>query len=349
MIAPVMLNESNRLTELLSKRPWLLADGATGTNFFAMGLEHGDAPELWNLAKPEQVRAHYRSFIEAGSDIVLTNTFGGTANRLKLHGAEDQVHEINRAAAELLRAEIDASGREVVAAGSVGPTGDLMQPLGPLTFDDAVAAFRAQCEGLRDGGADVAWIETLSSPDELKAAIQGAQEAGMEAVCTFSFDTNGRTMMGVTPEGLVELVRETARPPLAFGGNCGVGAAELLAALVKIGRAAGADDVVVAKANCGIPEYHDGKIVYSGTEELMARYAVMARDAGARIIGGCCGTTPGHVRAMRAALQDHEPGEAPSIEAIVAALGPISYGAEGKQTPASGEGRRSDRRRRRQA
>ena len=341
--------ESNRLTKLLSERPWLLADGATGTNFFAMGLEHGDAPELWNIEHPEKVRQHYRSFIEAGSDIVLTNSFGGTANRLRLHGAQDRVHEINAAAAKLLRAEIEASGREVVCAGSVGPTGDLMQPLGPLTHDDAVAAFRAQCEGLRDGSADVAWIETLSSRDELKAAIQGAHEAGLEAVCTFSFDTNGRTMMGVTPEGLVELVRGAAKQPLAYGGNCGVGAAELLAALVRIGKAAGADDVVVAKANCGIPEYHEGKIVYSGTEELMAHYAVMARDAGARIIGGCCGTTPAHVRAMRAALEAHEPGDAPSIEAIVAALGPISYGAEGKQPEPSGDGRRGERRRRRQA
>ena len=339
--------ESNRLTKLLSERPWLLADGATGTNFFAMGLQHGDAPELWNIDHPEKVKAHYRSFIEAGSDVVLTNTFGGTANRLKLHGAQERVREINAAGARLLREEIEASGREVVCAGSIGPTGDLMQPLGSLTHDDAVAAFRAQCEGLRDGGADVAWIETMSSPDELKAAIQGAHEASLEAVCTFSFDTNGRTMMGVTPEGLVDLVRETAKRPLAFGGNCGVGAAELLAALVKIGKAAGADDVVVAKANCGIPEYHDGKIVYSGTEELMAQYATMARDAGARIIGGCCGTTPGHVRAMRAALESHEPGEAPSIESIVDALGPISYGAEGKQAPGSGEGRRGERRRRR--
>ena len=339
--------ESNLLTKLLSERPWLLADGATGTNFFAMGLAHGDAPELWNLEQPEKVKQHYRSFIEAGSDIVLTNTFGGTANRLRLHGAEDRVREINAAAARLLCEEIEASGRELVCAGSVGPTGDLMQPLGPLTFEDAVAAFRAQCEGLREGGADVAWIETMSSPDELKAAIRGAQEGGLEAVCTFSFDTNGRTMMGVTPEGLVDLVRQTERAPLAFGGNCGVGAAELLAALVKIAKAAGEGDVVVAKANCGIPEYHDGKIVYSGTEELMARYATMARDAGARIIGGCCGTTPDHVRAMRAALEAHEPGEAPSIETIVQELGPISRGAEGKPAPGSGESRRGERRRRR--
>ncbi|MEX0923083.1 MAG: betaine--homocysteine S-methyltransferase [Rhodovibrionaceae bacterium] len=344
-----MTAEANRLKKLLSERPWLLADGATGTNFFAMGLEHGDAPELWNLEQPEKVRQHYRSFIEAGSDIVLTNTFGGTANRLRLHRAEDRVREINATAAQLLNAEIEASGREVVCAGSVGPTGDLMEPLGPLTFDEAVAAFKAQCEGLREGGADVAWIETMSSPDELKAAIQGAQQAGLEVVCTFSFDTNGRTMMGVTPEGLVDLVHEAIPHPLAYGGNCGVGAAELLAALVKIGKAAGDGDVVVAKANCGIPEYHGGKIVYSGTEELMARYAAMARDAGARIVGGCCGTTPAHVRAMRAALEAHEPGAAPSIETIVAELGPISYGAEGKEVVRSGEGRRGERRRRREA
>ena len=336
---------SDLLTELLAERPWLIADGATGTNFFAMGLQHGDAPELWNLEQPDKVREHYRSFIEAGSDIVLTNTFGGTANRLKLHGAQERVAEINEAAARLLAEEIAAAGRSIVCAGSVGPTGDLLEPLGPLTYEAAVAAFRAQCEGLRAGGADLAWIETMSSPEELKAAIQGASEAGLPVTCTLSFDTHGRPMMGVTPAGLAELAHASEPMPLAFGGNCGTGAAELVAALVQMRDATGPTDVIIAKANCGIPEFIGGEVVYNGTPALMARYAVMARDCGARIIGGCCGTTPEHIRVMRSALEETPPGDAPSVEQVVAALGSVSAGGQG-QSPGEGAGHRGGRRRR---
>src|SRR5690606_24368924 len=152
-----------------------------------------------------------------------------------------------------------------------------------------------QCEGLAEGGADVAWIETMSAPEEMAAALEGAAAAGLPAVCTVSFDTNGRTMMGVAPAQLPDLLRANAYPPLALGGNCGTGAAELVAALLAMAEAAKPEDVLVAKANCGIPEFVDGEVRYNGTPELMARYAVLARDAGARIIGGCCGTTPLHV------------------------------------------------------
>lgn len=336
---------SDLLQRLLAERPWLLADGATGTNLFAMGLQHGDAPELWNLQEPEKVRTHYRGFIEAGSDIVLTNSFGGTANRLKLHGAQGQVREINAAAARLLKQEIEASGRELVCAGSVGPTGDLFAPLGPLTHEEGVAAFQAQCEGLAEGGADVAWIETMSAPEEMAAAIEGAEAAGLPTVCTLSFDTNGRTMMGLTPAQLPELMRQVPVPPVAFGGNCGTGAAELVAALLSMAEAASPDDVIVAKANCGIPEFIDGEVRYNGTPELMARYAVLARDAGARIIGGCCGTTPEHVAAMRKALEETPPGGRPSLEEIVESLGSVSAGGRG-EGPDPQARRREGRRRR---
>ncbi|MDF2094853.1 betaine--homocysteine S-methyltransferase [Aquibaculum arenosum] len=336
---------SNLLQRLLAERSWLLADGATGTNLFAMGLQHGDAPELWNLQEPEKVRAHYRGFIEAGSDIVLTNSFGGTANRLKLHGAEGQVREINAAAARLLKQEIEASGREVVCAGSVGPTGDLFVPLGPLTHEEGVAAFQAQCEGLAEGGADVAWIETMSAPEEMAAALEGAAAAGLPAVCTVSFDTNGRTMMGVAPAQLPDLLRANAYPPLALGGNCGTGAAELVAALLAMAEAAKPEDVLVAKANCGIPEFVDGEVRYNGTPELMARYAVLARDAGARIIGGCCGTTPLHVMAMRRALEEAPRGDRPELAEIESSLGTISAGGRG-EGPDPDSRRREGRRRR---
>src|SRR5690625_3824045 len=334
---------SDLLHRLLTERPWLLADGATGTDLFAMGLQHGDAPELWNLAEPEKVRAHYRSFIDAGSDIVLTNSFGGTANRLKLHGGQDRVREINAAAASLLRREITESGRLIVCAGSVGPTGDLFVPLGPLTYEEGVAAFREQCEGLVEGGADVAWIETMSAPEELAAALEGAAAAGLPAVCTLSFDTNGRTMMGVTPAQLPELLRTSAAAPLAFGGNCGTGASELVAALLSMSKAAEPGQVLVAKANCGIPEFVGGEVRYNGTPELMAAYAVLARDAGARIIGGCCGTTAEHVVAMRRALEETPPAPPPTLPEIEAALGSISAAGRG-EAPAR-EPRREGRRR----
>ncbi|SET20706.1 betaine--homocysteine S-methyltransferase [Oceanicella actignis] len=347
---------SDLFRRLLSEREWLLADGATGTNLFARGLNHGDAPEGWNLAEPDKVRAHYRDFIEAGSDIVLTNSFGGTANRLKLHGLDDRVFEVNRAAAALLRAEIDAAraatGREIVCAGDVGPTGDLFAEVGGvLTPETARAAFRAQIEGLKAGGADVIWIETMSSAEELTAALEAAAEAGMPAISTMSFDTNGRTMMGVTPAGLARLAHSCAHPPAAFGGNCGTGAPDLLIGLLSVVSQLGDEDVLVAKANCGIPEYVDGAIRYSGTEELMADYACLARDLGARVIGGCCGTTPAHVRAMREALETRPRGPRPTAEEIVARLGPASAAAMellqegGGERPAEAErrGRRGRR------
>ncbi|MBO6560300.1 MAG: betaine--homocysteine S-methyltransferase [Nisaea sp.] len=335
------------LSELLAEKPWLLTDGATGTNLFARGLQHGDAPELWNLEEPEKIRAHYRDFIEAGSDIVLTNTFGGTANRLKLHKAEDRVYEINKAAAELLAAEIAESGRKIVNAGSVGPTGDLYHPLGPLTVEDGKNSFAAQMRGLKDGGADVAWVETISSEEELTAALDAADEVGLPAVCTLSFDTNGRTMMGMTPQRLVEMVHARPVRPLAFGGNCGTGASDLLVGLLSIAGKLDEGDVLVAKANCGIPVYEDGEIRYTGTPELMQACARLAVNLGARIIGGCCGTTPAHIRAMREALDAHTKGDAPDMPAIIAACGTLTGstaellgGGEGKESTRQRRGRR---------
>ena len=337
---------STLLQSLLEERDVLLADGATGTNLFGLGLPHGEAPELWNLEEPGQVRAHYRSFIVAGSDIILTNTFGGTANRLKLHGLDDRVHEVNRLAAELLGEEIARARREVVLAGSVGPTGDLFEPLGPLTHDDGVAAFTAQMQGLKDGGADVAWIETMSSEDELLAALMAAKEVGLAACCTLSFDTNGRTMMGVTPNRLAEIVAGLEPGPVGYGGNCGTGAPDLLAGLLSLRGKTAEGDILIAKANCGIPEYIDGAIRYNGTPELMADFARLARDLGARIIGGCCGTSAEHVRAMRAALEGSVRGEAPDLAGIVAKVGALT-GSTGDLFAAAGEERHGSRRGRR--
>ena len=317
----------DRLTTLLEERPWLLIDGATGTNLFAMGLETGEAPELWNQEQPEKILALHQGFVDAGSDIILTNSFGGTRNRLKLHQAEGRVAEISRAAAQLARKVADQSGRDVVVAGSMGPTGDIFQPIGELSYEEGAAAFAEQAQALAEGGADVLWIETISAVEELDAALEGAATTGLPVVTTLSFDTNGRTMMGVTPADVARRLSARPQPPLGFGGNCGVGAAELIAAIVNMTEATAPETVLVAKSNCGIPEFVDGKICYNGTPSLMADYARLARDAGARLIGGCCGTTPEHLVAMRESLQDYEPGALPSMEAIVARLGQISTGA----------------------
>lgn len=343
----------NKLKSLLETRQWLLADGATGTNYFQMGLGPGDAPEMWNVEHPDRVLDLHRRFVAAGSDIILTNTFGGSSYRLKLHKAQDRVYELNLAAAQIARRAADEADHEVIVAGSMGPTGEILEPVGSLSHADAVSAFKEQARGLRDGGVDVLWLETMSSTEELRAATEAARLVGLDYVSTLSFDTNGNTMMGVTPGSLADTCLDLEPSPLAFGTNCGVGAAEVVATIMTMNTALGGREAnLVAKANCGIPEYQDGNIVYNGTPELMARYAVLARDAGARIIGGCCGTTPEHVATMRRALENTPRGEMPAIETVVGDLGPISDGARrccsGEAAPAA-ESRRPGRRRRRSA
>ena len=330
-------------TDALKSRPWLLADGATGTNYFQMGLTSGDAPEMWNFEHPERVRTLHRQFIAAGADIVLTNTFGGNRYRLKLHDAQDRVHEINVAAARNARLEADAADRPVYVAGSMGPTGEIFEPVGALAHADGVAAFAEQAKALKDGGVDVLWIETMSSEEELRASVEGAATVGLPIVTTMSFDTNGRTMMGLTPKAFGVLAGTLAAVPVAIGANCGTGASELVATVLGI-SAARPDAAVVAKGNCGIPQYADGHIHYTGTPELMADYACIAFDAGAKIIGGCCGTSPEHLAAMRHALENHTPGARPSLAVIEDRLGPVSELAKGIDTAAAGAARRERRR-----
>jgi methionine synthase I (cobalamin-dependent) len=315
------------LSRLLSQRDWLVTDGATGTNLFGMGLSQGYPPEFWNLEQADKIRQHYRSFVEAGSDIVLTNTFGGTANRLKLHKAQDRVYEINLGAARLLREEIRRSGRPVVNAGSVGPLGELFQPLGELTREQGVEAFAEQIRGLKDGGVDVIWIETMFSEDELRAAAEAAALHDVPAVVTMTFDTSGRTMMGLAPMDFLGLARSLRPALVAYGGNCGTGASDLLAGLLSITEQLTASDTFVVKANCGLPQLIDGQVCYTGTLELMAEYAIMARNLGARIIGGCCGTTADHIRAMREALSNAGKTSRPSLDDIVARIGPLTGSA----------------------
>ncbi len=336
---------TDALSRLLADRDWLLADGATGTNLFNMGLEAGEAPEFWNTDRPDNIRSLYRNAVNAGSDLFLTNTFGGNAARLKLHNAQSRVHELNRVGASLGREIADAAGRPVVVAGSVGPTGEIMEPVGSLTHALAVEMFHEQADGLKAGGADVLWVETISAQEEFRAAAEAFALAGMPWCGTMSFDTAGRTMMGVTSAQMVNMVGKLPNPPLAFGANCGVGASDLMRTIMGF-MATGPALPVIAKGNAGIPKYHDGHIHYDGTPELMGEYALLARDAGATIIGGCCGTMPGHLAAMRKALETVPRGPRPTLDEIAAKLGGFSSASDGTGEAAGGERRDRGARRR---
>lgn len=332
------------LDALLAEKGVLLADGATGTNLFNMGLASGEAPELWNEEQPEKIAALHQGFVDAGADIILTNSFGGTRHRLKLHHAQDRVHALNEKAARIARTVADKAGRKVIVAGSVGPTGELLEPLGALTYDEAVEAFVEQIEGLKAGGAEVAWIETMSAPAEARAAADAAIKVGLPYTYTVSFDTAGRSMMGLHPRDIHEVADGLPQTPLAVGANCGVGASDILSSLLDM-TSARPDATVIVKGNCGIPEFRGTDIHYSGTPELMADYARLAMDGGARIIGGCCGTSFGHLKAMREAIDAHAKADRPTIDTIVERIGPLRNKQADESGAASGDG--AGRRRRR--
>ena len=313
---------SNPLADLLAEKGVLLADGATGTNLFAMGLESGEAPEMWLETAPEKITKLHQDFVDAGSDIILTNSFGGTRNRLKLHQADGRVFALNKKAAEIARAVADKAPRKVIVGGSVGPTGDLLVPLGAMTYEAAVESFAEQIEGLKAGGIDVVWIETMSATDEIRAAAEAAVRHDLPYVYTGSFDTAGKTMMGVHPRDIHSIAKDIGDGPFAVGANCGVGASDILSSLLDM-TGADPDAIVVVKGNCGIPEFRGAEIHYSGTPPLMADYAKLAIDAGARIIGGCCGTSCDHLAAMREAVDTHIKAQRPTVETIVERIGPM--------------------------
>ncbi len=288
--------------ELLARPGLILADGGMGTMLMELGLQFGASPELWNVEHPDRVRRVHGGYLQAGSRVILTNTFGGNRLRLSLHNLQDRVVEFNTAAAQLVREEVRQAGGRAVVAGDIGPSGGILAPLGELEPAEATAAFAEQARGLMAGGVDVIWIETLSSLEEMRAAIDGVRQASADIpiVATLTFDTRGRTMMGVTPE---QAVRElSAWGVSALGANCGNGPDEILSVIEKM-KAAAPQAVLVAKANAGVPKLEKGRAVYGAGPEEMAVYAAAAAEAGARVIGACCGSTPRHLEAMAAALQ----------------------------------------------
>jgi methionine synthase I (cobalamin-dependent) len=294
---------NERWRALLAEGGPILADGAMGTMLFAAGLQFGDPPEVWNVSQPDVIRRIQRGYLEAGSRIVMTNTFGGNRLRLRLHGLDGRVAELNRTAAILLRTEVDAAGGRALVAGDIGPTGEIMAPLGTLSEEEAVNVFAEQAAALIAGGVDLIWIETMSHLSEIKAAIQGVRQvsAGIPIIATMTFDTRGHTMMGVSPEAAVSAL--AAWGVDAIGGNCGNGPDELLPVIERM-HAAAPDVLLVAKSNAGMPELVDMRAVYRADPSTMAEAAIGFRQAGARIIGACCGSTPAHLEAMGAALAE---------------------------------------------
>ena len=316
----------NNFLKILEEISHILADGATGTNLFAMGLETGDPPEPWNVDHKDRIRALHQGFVDAGSDLFLTNSFGGTSFRLKLHSLEKRVFELNKAAGLIAREVADQADRRVIVAGAMGPTGEMIEPHGLMTPKEAADAFKAQAEGLAEGGVDVLWLETMYAMEELEAAMEAVKDIGLPVCATMSFDTAGKTMMGITPSNLAKRSKDLNLS--GFGANCGIGAPDLLATINDISKNVDPGTVVISKANCGIPEFVDGNIMYSGTEELMSQYVQIAMNSGAKIIGGCCGTSFDHVRAMRKAMDQHSVSPPPTLQEIEERVGVMSEGSK---------------------
>ncbi len=284
----------NILDELKTKV--LLSDGAWGTFLQAKGLQPGECPEMWNLTRRNDVVDIARSYVAAGCDIIETNSFGSSGIKLDTYGLKAKASEINVAAAEISR---EAAGKNVHVAGSVGPTGKMLL-MGDITEEELYITFREQAAALEKGGADIIIIETMSAIDEASIAVRAARENTSCTVIitmTFSLTPKGeyRTMMGVSPEEMTTAMKNAGAH--IIGSNCGNGVAQMIG-IVKAIRAADRNIPLIIQANAGLPEYVDGKTIYRESPEIMASYADDLIKAGANIIGGCCGTTPAHIKAI---------------------------------------------------
>jgi 5-methyltetrahydrofolate--homocysteine methyltransferase len=295
----------NRFVELLETEECLLLDGAMGTMLMSAGLDSGNPPEEWNILHPERIRNVHQAYVNAGSRVILTNSFGGTRYRLNLHNLQDRVVELNKAAAQNARAVADQSPKLVAVAGSIGPTGQLLEPLGTISYDEMKNAFAEQAKALDDGGVDVFWIETMSDLNEIKAAVEAIRSVStLPIAATMTFDTHGHTMMGVSPKKALETLSQFDL--IVLGANCGNGPDEI-EEVIRSMHDINPKATLIAKANAGLPKLVGKEIVFDGTPELMAKYAQNVRSLGATLIGACCGSTPDHIRAMAAALNRPQP------------------------------------------
>lgn len=287
----------SKIEDVLSKKSIVVTDGATGTMLQRAGLPAGAPSELWILENPDGVRNLHRGYLEAGCDAILTDTFGGSRLKLDNNRLGDKAVEINRTAAQLAK---EMAADKALVFGDIGPTGKILEPLGPLTYADAVKTFAEQAKALAEGGVDAIVVETMSDLNEAKAAIEGVRQVcDLFLVTTMSFDTRGRTMMGVKPA-------MAARELLALGvdvigANCGRTLEETLTAIKEM-RQTAPDALLWAKPNAGLPHMEGGDTVYDVTPEVMAEYALKFAAEGVRFFGGCCGSTPEHIRAAAHAL-----------------------------------------------
>lgn len=290
----------NRLSALIGERTPVLVDGGMGTLLQDSGLEGGAAGELWNVERPDVIRACHQAYAAAGARLLTTNTFGGSRPRLQMHGLEDRVHELNRAAAAVAREVADEHG--ILVAGDLGPTGELLAPLGTMSPEEAQALFEEQLVGLRDGGIDVVLIETMSDLGEVLAAVAAARSVvpDLPVIATLSFDTNLRTMMGVRPADAVTQL--AAAGVDAVGANCGRGPEEMAAIAAQMAEARPAGLLLVAQSNAGLPQVVGDHFEYDATPADLAEHARDLHKLGIDLIGGCCGSTPEHVAAMRDAV-----------------------------------------------
>ncbi len=274
----------------------LVSDGAWGTFLQEKGLVPGECPELWNLERPDEVFAIAKSYVDAGSDMIETNSFGANAFKLKSYGLATKVTEINKAASQISR---KAAGSNRHVLGSIGPTGKIIM-MGDVTFEEMYDAYCEQAVALFQGGADALVIETMSDIDEAIAAVKACKEnTGAEVICTMTFDKTAEdayhTMMGITPARMTEALIEAGAD--VIGANCGNGIQNMIG-IVKEIRTVDKSVPILIHANAGAPVYLDGVTVFPESPQQMAEYIDLIIKAGANIIGGCCGTTPEHIRVI---------------------------------------------------
>ncbi|MBN2704583.1 MAG: homocysteine S-methyltransferase family protein [Pontiellaceae bacterium] len=289
-----------KLLDILAEKQVLVSDGAWGTFLYQRGLEAGDCPELWNDTHRSDVLTIARSYVEAGADLILTNSFGGSPIKLSHYGLADRAEELNRKAAEISR---EAAGADCLVAGSIGPTGEMLM-MGNVSEQQVLDGFLLQAQALKDGGVDALVVETMSAIDEAALAVKAALSTGLDVACTFTFDrtvdNNFKTMMGVSVESMVKAL--TAAGAHIIGSNCGNGFDQMIEIVTRI-RATGTRLPVLIHANAGLPDIRDGQTVFPESPESMAGKVDALLASGADIIGGCCGTTPEHIRLMVEAVR----------------------------------------------
>ncbi len=280
----------------------LISDGAMGTMLQESGLDDGGAPELWNVEHPDRIEAVLEAYAAAGANLITTNTFGGTAGRLAMHGLEDRLYELNKAGAEVARKVADRHPNCFVM-GDVGPTGELMDPMGTLTLESAKEIFSAQIKALADGGVDAILIETMSDLAEVEAAVNAAKEVAphLPIITTMSFDTNLRTMMGVKPTLAVTYLASLG--VRIIGANCGRGIDEMRVIAKELVDARPDGVFIITQSNSGLPKLVGDTFIYEGTPDEMGKYATEMKSFGVNVVGSCCGSTPAHTAAISAAVQ----------------------------------------------